>query len=228
MVVSMSRWLSRVVLAMLATVALVDGAPEAAVADPRSGDECSTTLRITSSGVRHVVRTYVGAPDDAQGTRIQDRGVLAAPIGARGGVAPGQTGNFHVDGHRNSAGGPLYDLIDVRRGDLVRVRVVCQGVSDVMYTYTVTTAKPKYVDFFTAAGRSAQIAATPFQPGVPAGRAYLTVSTCATQEDAARGDRRRDEFGNPPGRWVVVGVLVGSSMRVAGKPPISRVQSPTS
>jgi sortase A len=53
----------------------------------------------------------------------------------------------------------------------------------------------------------------PFHPRQDPTVPMITLSTCATQEDNARGDRRRDRYGNPPGRWVVVGVLTSTVHR---------------
>lgn len=171
-------------------------------------DRCLTTLSIPRIDVESKVRSYVGSPDDAKGTRIQNRSLLASPLGTTGGVAAGQLGNFHVDGHRNSAGGLLLELRKLRKGDLVQARVECAVTPDLTFTYRIS-ARPSYVDFFSTEGRQAQIAEKPLEPGTRATRGYLSISTCATQEDHARGDFRKDQFDNPPGRWVAVGVRVG-------------------
>jgi len=178
------------------------GLPGAAPAAGR----CETVVTIPDIGVRTELRYYAGSPDDGKGTRIQDRGVLASPVGPRGGVAAGEVGNHFIAGHRTSAGGPLLHLRGLRKGDLVKVRTRCSDGGDVTHTYAVTK-RSQYIDFFTAKGRAAQIAPVPFHPGQDPTLPMVTLSTCATQEDNARGDRRRDRYGNPPGRWVVVGVL---------------------
>lgn len=51
------------------------------------------------------VVSYEGTTDDWPGTRIQNRGVAASPYGDRGGVGPGEVGNYLVTAHRLSAGG---------------------------------------------------------------------------------------------------------------------------
>jgi len=187
-----------------------------ALATPESvpRQRCITTMTIPRIDVSTKVRTYEGSPDDAKGTRIQDRGILASPVGANGGVAAGRQGNFHVNGHRNSAGGVLQDLRKLRRGDLVQVDEMCEQARDMTYTYRIES-RASYIDFFTPAGRAAQIAETPMSPGVPATRGYISISTCATQEDHARGDYRKDAFHNPPGRWVSIGVRVGITIHRA-------------
>lgn len=173
--------------------------------------QCTTVVTIPAIDVREELRYHRGSPDDARGTRIQDTGDLASPLGPGGGVRAGEVGNHFIAGHRTSAGSPLLHLRKLRAGDLVLVRTRCDGGGDVTHIYTVTTRKARYIDFFTRTGRAAQIAPVPLRPGEQPTVPMVTLSTCATQEDNARGDRRRDRFGNPPGRWVVVGVLTSST-----------------
>lgn len=163
-------------------------------------------MTIPDIDVRRELTRYVGSPDDGPGTRIQNRGRLASPIGPRGGVTPGDIGNLFIAGHRTSAGGALLRIRELERGDVVRVRERCADGVDTTYTYTLQ-GRPRYIDFLTRQGRVAQIAPVPFHPGRSPVQAMLTLSTCATQEDNKRGDVRRDRQGNPPGRWVVAGVL---------------------
>ncbi len=177
-----------------------------AVLADTSAARCEVVVTIPEIDVREELRHYSGSPDDARGTRIQDRGDLASPLGGGGGVRAGEVGNFFIAGHRTSAGGPLLHLRQLRRGDIVKVRTVCDDGVDATHTYVIT-GRSRYIDFFTREGRSAQIAPVPLRPGEAPTQPMMTLSTCATQEDKARGDRRRDRFGNPPGRWVVVGVL---------------------
>lgn len=195
--------LAAVILACLQCVSTV---PAAAEVSQRSASRCDVVVTIPDIGVREEMRYYPGSPDDAPGTRIQDTGRLASPLGSRGGVRAGEIGNHFIAGHRTSAGAPLLHLRKLRIGDRIMVQAHCDGSERVTYTYAVT-ARSRYIDFFTRAGRAAQIAPVPFQPGVVPTTAMVTLSTCATQEDRARGDLREDRFGNPPGRWVVVGVL---------------------
>lgn len=188
--------------------------PSAAAATPTALGEtarCAVVVTIPAIGVREELRYHTGSPDDAKGTRIQDAGDLASPLGPYGGVRAGEVGNHFIAGHRTSAGSPLLNLRKVRAGDIVRVRTRCDGGSDVTHMYTITSRKARYIDFFTRKGRAAQIAPVPFSPGEVPTVPMVTLSTCATPEDNARGDRRRDRFGNPPGRWVVVGVLTSST-----------------
>lgn len=167
---------------------------------------CSVMVTIPEIGVREELRYYSGSPDDGPGTRIQDTGELASPLGRRGGVRAGDVGNFFIAGHRTSAGGPLLHMRQLRRGDIVKVRTRCDDGVDVTHRYVVSS-RARYIDFFTRKGRAAQIAPVPLEPGEVPVAPMVTLSTCATQEDRARGDRRSDRFGNPPGRWVVVGEL---------------------
>lgn len=170
------------------------------------GAGCDVVVTIPEIDVREKLRYYPGSPDDGRGTRIQDTGDLASPLGGRGGVRAGDVGNFFIAGHRTSAGGPLLHLRQLRRGDIVKVRTRCDDGVDVTHRYVVS-GRATYIDFFTRKGRAAQISPVPLQPGEVPVAPMVTLSTCATQEDRDRGDRRRDRFGNPPGRWVVVGAL---------------------
>jgi sortase A len=195
-------------IAVLAAACLQCGsampAATATIDDPVA--QCDVAVAIPEIDVREELHYYAGSPDDRRGTRIQDTGDLASPIGRRGGVRAGDIGNFFIAGHGTSAGGPLLHLRSLRRGDTVRVRTRCLDGLDVTHRYVITE-RATYIDFFTRTGRAAQIAPVPLQRGEAPTQPMVTLSTCATQEDRARGDRRRDRFGNPPGRWVVVGVL---------------------
>lgn len=153
-----------------------------------------------------VVR-YVGSPDDAPGTRIQNGGPAASPRGVGGGVGPGQVGNFIVTGHRTSHSAPFRDLPAVEVGDRVRVR---SGQDLLVYRITTTRS----TSFRSPRSLAAQSAPVPGRPGVAPTRAMITLSTCATAEDHAVGNYWSDEFGNPEHRIDKVGVLV--SRRAAG------------
>jgi sortase A len=79
----------------------------------------SAVLAIPDIGVRDLrVVPYEGTPDDWPGTRIQDRGLAASPYGPKGGVGPGEVGNYLVTAHRLAAGGPLLDLPALDVGDV--------------------------------------------------------------------------------------------------------------
>jgi sortase A len=189
---------------------VVLAAPPAAALDGER--PCRVTVTVPDIDVRRSLTYYAGSPDDGPGTRIQNRGRLASPLGPKGGVAAGDIGNLFIAGHRNTAGGPLLRIRELGRGDVVRVRERCDDGTDTTHAYTLTS-RPRYIDFFTRPGRALQIAPVPFHPGRPAVQSMLTLSTCATQEDNRRGDRRRDRNGNPPGRWVVAGVLTQTIQR---------------
>jgi sortase A len=199
-------------LVALAALLTVIAVPATANASAPGDEWCKVTVSVPAIGVKENLSYYVGTPDDGEGTRIQNRGGFASPLGKRNTTTAGGVGNFFIAGHRNSAGAPLLRVRELRRGDEVRVRVLCKNISDTRYVYTLDGA-PKYVDFFTKAGRRAQSAPVPFRPGVKATIPMVTISTCATQEDAARGDRRRDQYGNPAGRWVVAGELTSTRIR---------------
>ncbi|MER5761942.1 class E sortase [Streptomyces sp. NPDC002082] len=161
----------------------------------------TSVLSIPSVGIIGLrVMPYEGTTDDVPGTRIQDKGVAASPYGKRGGVGPGQTGNFLVTAHRLSAGGPLRDLPAVAKGDSVLVTV-----GDVVYTYEITESRK--TSFRSERSLSEQRAAVPGKPGVAPTLAMITISTCATPEDHAEGNFWSDAQGNPEHRIDKIGVL---------------------
>ncbi|WP_418960716.1 class E sortase [Streptomyces tritici] len=158
-------------------------------------------LDIPSIGVRDLkVVPYEGTTDDRPGTVIQDRGVAASPYGKRGGVGPGDVGNYLVTAHRLSAGGPLRELPAVEVGDSVLVTA-----GDTVYEYEITATRE--TSFRSAASLAAQRAAVPGEPGEKPARAMITLSTCATPEDNAEGNFWRDANGNPEHRIDKIGVL---------------------
>ncbi|MFD6225867.1 class E sortase [Streptomyces sp. NPDC060232] len=172
-------------------------------ADPKPGEDHirESTLSIPSAGISGLrVVPYEGTTDDVPGTRIQDRGVAASPYGTRGGVGPGQVGNFLVTAHRLSAGGPLRDLPAVGAGDTVLV-----AVGAVEYTYEVIETRK--TSFRSARSLEEQRAAVPGAPGAAPTQAMITISTCATPEDHAEGNFWSDAHGNPEHRIDKIGVL---------------------
>ncbi len=172
--------------------------------DPATdGPRPDATLRIPSIGVRVVVVSYLGETDDAPGSDIQNGGLAASPYGPNGGVGPGQIGNFQVTAHRTSSARPFNLLPELKRGDRVLV-----DVDDVRYVYRVTTTRR--TSFRSPASLRAQRAAVPGQPGVVPTEAMITLSTCATPEDQARGNDWHDEFGNPEHRIDKIGRLVAT------------------
>jgi sortase A len=159
-------------------------------------------LSIPSIGVRGLtVVPYVGSPDDVPGTRIADSGAAATPRGPRGGAAFGSVGNAIITAHRTSAGGPLRDLPSLRTGAHI---LISSGGK--VFDYVVVSTL--VVSFRSAASLALQSAAVPGHPGQRATRAMVTVSTCATPEDHARGNFWADALGNPEHRIDKVGVLV--------------------
>ncbi|WP_432074631.1 class E sortase [Streptomyces wuyuanensis] len=158
-------------------------------------------LSIPSIGVADLrVVPYEGTTDDRPGTRIQDRGVAASPYGERGGVGPGEVGNYLVTAHRLSAGGPLRDLTSLGVGDPV---LVSSGGK--IYEYRIT--EHRTTSFRSARSLAEQRAAVPGFPGRAATRPMITISTCATPEDNAAGNFWRDDRNNPEHRIDRVGVL---------------------
>ena len=163
-------------------------------------------MSIPAIGVRGlVVVPYRGSPDDAAGTRIQDGGVAASPGGPGGGVGPGGVGNYLVTAHRTSSTQAFERLPELRRGHRVHVRVGPRG-SPTTYTYEIV--RTRSTSFRSERSLSRQSAAVPGRPGVPPAEAMITLSTCATPEDHARGNFWADEFGNPEHRIDKIGVLV--------------------
>ncbi|MFF4422593.1 sortase domain-bontaining protein [Streptomyces sp. NPDC001549] len=161
----------------------------------------ASTLSIPAAGITGLrVVPYEGTTDDIPGTRIQDLGVAASPYGKRGGVGPGQVGNFLVTAHRMSAGGPLRDLPTVEQGDTVLVTV-----GEVVYTYEITATRK--TSFRSERSLSEQRAAVPGAPGAAPTQAMITISTCATPEDHAEGNFWSDAQGNPEHRIDKIGVL---------------------
>ncbi|GGQ12461.1 hypothetical protein GCM10010215_41830 [Streptomyces virginiae] len=172
-----------------------------APADVRPQD---STLSIPAAGISGLrVVPYEGTTDDVPGTRIQDRGLAASPYGTRGGVGPGQVGNFLVTAHRLSAGGPLRNLTAVGAGDTVRVTV-----GGVEYTYEIVATRK--TSFRSARSLDEQRAAVPGSPGATPTQAMITISTCATPEDHAEGNFWSDAQGNPEHRIDKIGVLRGT------------------
>jgi sortase A len=155
-----------------------------------------------------VVQPYRGSPDDAPGTRIQDRGVGASPGGPRGGVGPGGVGNFIVTAHRTSSTRPFARLPELRRGDRVQVEVR-EPMARVRYAYEIV--RTRSTSFRSKRSLEQQVSAVPGRPGQPARRAMITLSTCATPEDHAAGNYWSDEFGNPEHRIDKIGVLMQRS-----------------
>lgn len=167
-----------------------------AAPEPRRSFVTIPALGLSSTAVER----YRGTPDDGPGTNIQNRGVMASPRGAGGGVGPGVVGNFIVTGHRTSHGAPLRDLPGLHVGARVLVRS-----GDRVFVYRVT--RTRSTSFRSEASMARQSAAVPGRPGVTPVRPMLTLSTCATPEDHAAGNFWADEFDNPEHRIDKIGVL---------------------
>lgn len=76
------------------------------------------------------------------------------------------------------------------------------------YRYVYRVVKTRWVSFRSAKSLRAQRAEVPGEPGKKATRAWLTLSTCATPEDRARGNDWTDRFGNPEHRIDKIGLMV--------------------
>ena len=169
--------------------------------DPRTA---TAKLTIPSIGVTDLrVVPYEGTTDDGPGTRVQDRGVAASPYGEKGGVGPGEVGNYLVTAHRLSAGGPLRDLPSLGKGDSV---LVTEGGT--VYEYRITQSRQ--TSFRSERSLAEQRAEVPGEPGEKPVRAMITLSTCATPEDDAAGNFWRDAHDNPEHRIDRIGVLVST------------------
>ncbi|GGP96443.1 class E sortase [Streptomyces roseolilacinus] len=193
-----------------AAVASAAGPSVAVVPSPEpspSKSEAHTrpaVLAIPEIGLKGLrVVPYEGTTDDWPGTRIQNKGVAASPYGDKGGVGPGEVGNYLVTAHRLSAGGPLRDLPSLDTGDFVRVTA-----DGVVYEYRITQTRK--TSFRSERSLAEQRAAVPGEPGKKPTRAMITISTCATPEDNAAGNFWRDDRGNPEHRIDKIGVLVSS------------------
>ena len=159
------------------------------------------SLTIAAIGVENLrVIPYEGTTDDWPGTRIQNRGLAASPYGERGGVGPGEIGNYLVTAHRLSDGGPLRRLPDLDEGDSVLV-----SAGGTVYEYEITGTRT--TSFRSARSLAEQRAAVPGFPGRRPTQAVITVSTCLTLEDNAAGNYWRDDRGNPEHRVDKIGVL---------------------
>lgn len=187
--------------------------PTAAQPTPRKPSPQGQTARLTipAIGLENLrVIPYEGTTDDWPGTRIQNRGVAASPYGERGGVGPGEVGNYLVTAHRLSSGGPLRELPALDEGD--RVLVTSGGT---VHEYEITETRE--TSFRSARSLAEQRAAVPGFPGKRPTQAMITISTCATPEDNAAGNHWRDDRGNPEHRIDKIGVL--ASARTAPSPP---------
>lgn len=177
-------------------------APNRQAAAPESKRFTRARLTVPAAGIDGLeVVSYRGTPDDRAGTQIQNRGIAAAPYGSWGGVNPGEVGNLIITAHRTSHGQPMGQVPDLTKGDLIKVSVGGK-------TYTYKVSHELWVNFRNETSRNSQRLPAPGQPGVAATRPAIVLSTCATPEDAARGDYWRDELGNPTHRIAVVGYLV--------------------
>lgn len=156
-------------------------------------------LRISSLRVV----AYNGTADDRPGTVIQNRGVAASPRGPRGGVGPGEIGNFIVTAHRTTHGRPFGRIPALDPGD--HVLVTAGGT---VYDYVIQQTMT--ISFRKPADLAKQNAAVPGRPGVVPARAMITLSTCATPEDHAQGNYWKDALGNPEHRINKIGTLVAT------------------
>jgi len=171
---------------------------------PRTSDgaPAAARLSIPALGITGLeVVAYRGKTDDARGTAIQNRGLVASPHGPRGGVGPGGVGNYQVTGHRLSSTRAFEFLPRLRTGE----RVV---VDTARWRYVYEVRQTRRTSFRSARSLAEQRAAVPGHPGRQPTRAMITLSTCATVEDHAAGNFWADEFDNPEHRIDKIGALV--------------------
>lgn len=179
----------------------------------------TAALAIPEIGLKDLrVVPYEGTTDDWPGTRIQDRGFGASPYGSRGGVGPGEVGNYLVTAHRLSAGGPLRELPALDEGDSVFVTA-----GGTVYEYEITETRE--TSFRSERSLAEQRAAVPGFPGKQPTQAMITISTCATPEDDAAGNFWRDDKNNPEHRIDKIGVLA-STQKLPQKPPPTPTGTP--
>jgi sortase A len=150
---------------------------------------------------RLLVVAYRGKTDDGPGTRIQNRGIAASPYGPHGGIGPGGIGNYQVTAHRTAHGGIFRNTPSLKKGARV---FVDSGRWRWIYRITRT----RWVSFRSAESLRKQRAAVPGHPGAKPRFGYITISTCATPEDHARGNYWTDRYGNPEHRIDKIGRLV--------------------
>jgi sortase A len=178
--------------------------PRTAATPVVNGRPRRSLLTIPAIDVRSLpVVPYRGSPDDGPGTQIQDRGVAASPHGPRGGVGPGGIGNYIVTAHRTSSTRAFDDLPRLEVGD--RAHVVA---GQRRYVYRITHTRT--TSFRSPRSLARQSAAVPGHPGRRPTRAMITLSTCATPEDHARGNYWADRFGNPEHRIDKIGTLIAT------------------
>ncbi|MPZ62835.1 MAG: sortase [Propionibacteriales bacterium] len=167
----------------------------------RAGKPRRAWVSIPSIGIDSLlVVPYVGRPDDLPGTRIQNRGIAASPHGPGGGVGPGGIGNLIITAHRTSAGAPFGELPALEHGQHILVRA-----GGKVYDYVMT--RTRWTSFRSKLSLARQSAPVPGHPGRRPTRAMITLSTCATPEDHARGNYWTDALGNPEHRIDNIGVL---------------------
>jgi len=166
--------------------------------------------RLTIPGLRRITRlpviAYRGKTDDGPGTRIQDRGIAAAPYGPHGGTGPGGLGNYQVTAHRTSHGRIFRHTPSLRRGAKIYV-------DSGRWRYVYVVIKTRWTSFRSPRDLREQRAPVPGHPGKKPKRGYITISTCATPEDHAAGNFWTDRFGNPEHRIDKIGVLVDRKLR---------------
>lgn len=192
--------------------------PQRVVAQPEKSQQPQSIrgrgtayLSVPAAGISRLeIVPYVGEPDDYRGTQINDAGLVGAPRGGSYGALPGQVGNLLLTAHRTSAGSPMLRVPELSSGDHI---IVDHG----KFRFVYLTENQLWINFREASSRALQEASVPGKPGRAPTRAAVVLSTCATPEDAARGDYWRDQFGNPTHRIAVAGFLSSVVNRETGE-----------
>jgi sortase A len=171
---------------------------------PRPTTATAVQMGIPAIGVSGLrVVAYAGTADDRPGTEIQNTRAAASPRGPKGGVGPGEVGNFIVTAHRTTHGRPFGKVPELQNGD--HILVTAGGL---VYDYQVVQTMT--ISFRQPAEIAQQNAAVPGRPGEVPTRSMITLSTCRTPEDHAEGNYWKDALNNPEHRINKIGVLVAT------------------
>ena len=124
---------SSTAVALLAAATIATSAPAESATPPvakrsaeiQYSDGVPRDARLTIPSLPRItnlrVVAYRGRTDDGPGTRIQNRGIAAAPYGPRGGIGPGGIGNYQVTAHRTSHGAIFRRTPTLDKGDKIYV-----------------------------------------------------------------------------------------------------------
>ena len=127
-VVGRSTAVALLAVATIATSAPAESAPPLAArqgAEIQYSDGVPRHARLTIPSLPRItnlrVVAYRGRTDDGPGTRIQNRGIAAAPSARACGIGPGGIGNYRSRADRTSHGGSAGALPTLDKGDKIYV-----------------------------------------------------------------------------------------------------------